>query len=141
MSEVISGAPFKKPQCGDMYTSGISKVQAHLRDSLAGMIDLQIVGTDPDLNGQPVDGAAMTEDYAPGIEESTVNPGSTRVNPDGTFLITIETDAAHYSVVLADGTQFTITPAQSTAYLGQWYPARLWKVLMAGTTGSFSVGY
>jgi hypothetical protein len=105
------------------------------------LINLQIVGTDPDLDTQPVDGAAMAEDYFPGIEESTVNPGYTKVNPDGTFFITIETDAATYSVVLADGTQFTITPAQSTAHLGQWYPARLWKVLADGTTGSFSVGY
>jgi hypothetical protein len=141
MSDVVSGAPFKKPVCGDLYTLGIDKVQAHLRDVLGGLINLQIVGTDPDLVTQPVDGAAMTEDYAPGLEESVVNPGYTRVNPDGTFFITIETDAATYSVVLADGTQFTITPAQSTAYLGQWYPARLWKVLMDGTTGSFSVGY
>lgn len=140
MSEVISTL-FKKPHCGDMHQSGVDKVQAHLRDSVGGLINLQIVGTDPDLTTQPVDGAAMTEDYFPGREESTVNPGYTKVNPDGTFFITIETDAATYSVVLADGTQFTITPAQSTAHLGQWYPARLWKVLMEGTTGSFSVGY
>lgn len=141
MSEVITGAPFKKPGCTDMHQSGDAKVQSHLRDSIGGIIDLQIVGTDPDLVTQPVDGAALLADYEPGIEESTVNPGFTRVNPDGTFIICIETDAATYSVVLADGTQFTITPAQSTAYLGQWYPARLWKVLADGTTGSFSVGY
>ena len=141
MSEVISNAPFTKPKCGDMHQSGVDKVQAHLRDALGGMIDLQVVGTDPDLVTQPVNGATMADDYFPGIEESTVMPGHTRVNPDGTFFITIETDAATYSVVLADGTQFTITPTQSTAYLGQWYPARLWKVLEAGTTGSFSVGY
>ena len=140
MSEIVS-TPFKKPHCGDMHQLGLDKVQAHLRDAIGGIINLQVVGTDPDLATQPVDGAAMTEDYFPDLEESTVNPGYTRVNPDGTFFITIETDAATYSVVLADGTQFTITPAQSTAYLGQWYPARLWKVLMDGTTGSFSVGY
>ena len=141
MSEVIAGAPFKKPLCGDLYRSGSVNTQATLRDAIGGMIDLQVVGTDPDLGSQPVDGAAMTDDYEPGLQESTVNPGFTRVNPDGTFFICIETDAATYSVVLADGTQFTITPAQSTAHLGQWYPARLWKVLMDGTTGSFSVGY
>lgn len=140
MSAVLD-APFKKPVCGDMHQSGQTNVQAHLRDSLGGLINLQIVGTDPDLDSQPVVGADMTEDYFPGIQESTVNPGYTRVNPDGTFFITIETDAAYYSVVLADGTQFTITPAQSTAHLGQWYPARLYKVLMDGTTGDFSVGY
>jgi len=140
MSEMVV-TPFKKPKCGDMHQSGTEKVQAHLRDSLGGLIDLQVVGTDPDLVTQPVDGNAMTEDYFPDTTESTVNPGYTRVNPDGTFFITIETDAATYSVVLADGTQFTITPAQATAHLGQWYPARLWKVLADGTTGSFSVGY
>ena len=140
MSNIIATL-FKKPHCGDMHQSGVDKVQAHLRDSVGGLINLQIVGTDPDIDTQPIDGAAMTEDYFPGIEESTVNPGYTKVNPDGTFFITIETDAATYSVVLADGTQFTITPAQSTAHLGQWYPARLWKVLADGTTGSFSVGY
>lgn len=140
MSEVLDTI-YKKPVCGDMHQSGVIKTQAHLRDSLGGIIDLLIVGTDPDLDAQPVDGGAMTEDYFPGIEESTVNPGYTKVNPDGTFFITIETDAATYSVVLADGTQFTITPAQSTAHLGQWYPARLYKVLADGTTGLFSVGY
>ncbi len=141
MSEIIS-SPFKKPKCGDMFNlGGKSQTVSILKDVLGGLIDLQIVGTDPDLVTQPVDGAAMTEDYCPDLEESTVNPGYTRVNPDGTFFITIETDAATYSVVLADGSQFTITPTQSTAYLGQWYPARLWKVLADGTTGSFSVGY
>lgn len=140
MSELVT-TPFKKPHCGDMHQSGTADVQAHLSDAIGGIINLQVVGTDPDLVTQPVDGAAMTDDYFPDLTESTVNPGYTRVNPDGTFFITIETDAAIYSVVLADGTQFTITPAQSTAYLGQWYPARLWKVLADGTTGSFSVGY
>ncbi len=139
MSSVLE-SPFNKPLCGDMHQLGTSKTQAHIRDVLGGLVDLLIVGTDPDLDSQPVS-TPMAEDYFPGIEESTVNPGYTRVNPDGTFYITIETDAATYSVVLADGSQFTITPAQSTAHLGQWYPARLYKVLMAGTTGSFSVGY
>lgn len=136
MSEVLD-APFKKPGCGDMFTLGQTNV---LRDALGGMVNLQIVGTDPDIV-QPVDGAAMTEDYFPGLQESTINPGFTRVNPDGTFLISIETDAATYAVVLADGTQYTITATQSTANLGLFYPARIWKVLAAGTTGSFTVGY
>ena len=137
MSEIIAGSPFNKPHCGDMHQSGIDKVQAHLRDAIGGLINLQIVGTDPELNSQPVDGAAMLADYAPGDDDT----GDPRVNPDKTFFICIETDAAYYAVVLADGTQFTITPAQSTAYLGQWYPARIWRVLADGTTGSFSVGY
>ena len=140
MSAVID-SPFKKPVCADMFTLGQANVQSHLRDAIGTMVNLQIVGTDPDLATQPIDGAAMTEDYFPGITESTVNPGYTKVNPDGTFFITIETDAATYSVVFADGTQFTITPAQATAHLGLWYPSKLLKVLMSGTTGSFSVGY
>lgn len=136
MSEVL-GSPFKKPKCGELYNLGNFIA---LKDVLGGLIDLQIVGTDPDID-QPVDGNAMTEDYYPDTQESTVNPGKTRVNPDGTFFICIETDAAQYAVVLADGTQFLITTVQSTAYLGQWYPARLLKVLESGTTGFFSVGY
>lgn len=136
MSEV-SATPFKKPECGDMFTLGLYTA---LKDAIGGLINLQVVGTDPDID-QPVDGANMTEDYYPLYEESTVNPGHGRVNPDGTFFICIETDAATYAVVLADGTQFTITPVQSTAHLGQWYPARLLKVLATGTDGYFSVGY
>ena len=136
MSEVII-TPFKKPECGDLYNLG---QYTALKDAIGGLVSLQIVGTDPDV-AQPINGATMVGDYFPDLDESTVNPGHTRVNPDGTFLICIETDAATYVIVLADGTQFTITAAQSTAYLGQWYPARIWKVLKAGTTGSFSVGY
>jgi len=140
MSEMIS-TPFKKPKCGDMHILGGLATITYVRDVLGGIVNFQIVGTDPDLVTQPVDGAAMVDDYFPDLTESTVNPDHTRVNPDGSFFITIETDNASYAVVLADGTQFTITPAQSHAYLGHWYPARLWKVLADGTTGSFSVGY
>ena len=128
MSEVHS-TPFNKPDCGDMHQLG-GKVQAHLRDVLGGLIDLQIVGTDPD-QGKPIV-VPLVDDYAP--EMGTLNP-------DGTFMIVPETDNAVYIVVLADGTQFTITAVQSHAYLGQWYPARLLKVLASGTTGNFSVGY
>jgi hypothetical protein len=127
---VVQSSPFNKPDCGDMHQLG-GKVQAHLRDSLGGLIDLQIVGTDPDLGGKPVT-VPLAVDY---------EPDSGNVNPDGTFIIVPETDNAVYIVVLADGTQFTITAVQSHAYLGQWYPARLLKVLKSGTTGSFSVGY
>ena len=126
MSEVQS-TPFKKPECGDMFN--ISNYQG-LKDVLGGLINFQIVGTDPDIVGA-INGATMATDY---------EPAAGNVNPDGTFFIVIETDAATYIVVLEDGTQFTITPVQATAYLGQWYPARLLKVLL-GTTGSFSVGY
>jgi hypothetical protein len=126
MSEILT-TPFKKPECGDMFNLTDKTL---IRDVLGGIVNFQIVGTDPDQVGA-IDGSAMTEDYV---------PAEGNVNPDGTFFITIETDAAIYIVVLADGTQFTITAAQATAYLGQWYPARLLSVRI-GTTGSFSVGY
>lgn len=129
MSEVQS-SPFKKPDCGDMHQLGIDKVQAHLRDVLGGLIDLQIVGTDPS-QGKPIV-APLADDYEPALST---------LNPDGTFMIIPETDNAVYVVALADGSQFTITAVQSHAYLGQWYPARLLKVFASGTTGSFSVGY
>lgn len=146
MSEVVSNAPVQKPRCGEMHQLGIDKVQAHLRDSVGGLIDLQIVGTDPDVD-QPINGAALTEDYVPGDTPSTVNldpngNGYPRVNPDRTFFLIPETDAATYAVVLADGTQYLFTGVQSTAFLGQPFPFRIWKVLAtAATTGYFSVGY
>lgn len=130
MSEVLSGG-FKKPECGDMHQSRSINTQSHMRDVLGGLVDLLVVGTDPDYLGV-IDGAALTADYV---------PVAGNVNPDGTFFITIETDYAVYIVGLEDGTQFTITATQSHAYLGQWYPARLLRVLEHGTTGSFSVGY
>jgi hypothetical protein len=116
---IILGSPYRKPACGEgMFNSG-------LMDVLGGFIDLQILGTDPDVVG-PISGPYI--------------PDAGQVNPDGTFLINIETDNGIYIVELMDGTQFTITAVQSHAYLGQWYPAKLLQVL-AGTTGSFSVGY
>jgi len=136
---VITTTPFKKPKCGDMHNLGGLATTTIIRDSIGGMIDLLVVGTDPDIT-QPVIGNDMTEDYFPGIEESTVNPDYTRVNPDGTFFICIET-VGTFQVVLADGTEFQITAVQATAMLGKWYPARIWKVLATGTTGDFSVGY
>jgi hypothetical protein len=54
-------------------------------------------------------------------------------------MINIETVGVFY-VNLADGTDFVITAVQSSAYLGQWYPARLISVNV-GTSGDFSVGY
>jgi len=129
MSQLMS-SPFKKPECGDMFTLGGMAVMSQLRDVLGGLINLQIVGTDPDQVG-PVT-SPMADDY---------EPTAGTLSPDGTFMINIETDGAVYVVVLADGTQFTITAVQSSAYAGQWYPARLLKVLAQGTTGDFSVGY
>lgn len=130
MSE-LQDTGFKKPECGDMHQLGLNKCQVTLRDALGGIINLQIVGTDPELGGKPVT-VPLAVDYSPDMGA---------VNPDGTFFIVPETDNAVYVVVLADGTQFTITAVQSHAHLGQWYPARLLKVLKSGTTGSFSVGY
>ena len=146
MSDVIANAPFKKPKCGDNNRIGGLVVQSYLRDALGGNIDLQVVGTDPDVD-QPINGAALAEDYVPGDTPSTVHldpdgNGYPRVNPDRTFFIIPETDAATYAVVLADGTQYLFTGVQSTAYLGQPFPFRIWKVLaVAATTGYFSVGY
>lgn len=116
---------FKKPGCGD-------PPKGNIRDSLGGIIDFQVVGTDPD--GSFVTGASITVgtgDYAPAIDDK---------NHDGTFLICIETDGGLYFVTLADGSDFIITPVQATAYLGQWLPMRIWSVNV-GTTGDFSVGY
>ena len=129
MSELLS-SPFKKPACGDMHNLGGMATTSQLRDVLGGLVNLQIVGTDPDVAGT-VDVSA-TGDYT---------PAEGNVNPDGTFFIIPETDAGVYVVVLADGSQFTITAVQSTAYLGQVYPARILTVLEAGTTGVFSVAY
>lgn len=57
-----------------------------------------------------------------------------------TFQICIET-AAPIEVQLQDGSLFTITALQASAYLGAWYPANLLKVIKVGTTGTFSVGF
>jgi hypothetical protein len=118
---------FKKPSCGDMYNLGNTVL---LKDVIGGLINLQAVGTDIGVSG-PIT-APMSDDYAP-------TPGT--LNPDGTFFIIPETDAAVYVVELADGTQFTITAVQSTANLGLIIPMRITKVLKTGTTGSFSVCY
>jgi hypothetical protein len=121
MSE-IKTSPFKRPGCGN--SSG------GLRDFLGGVTDLQIVGTDPDVN--VVAGSSITNgtgDYAPDAEHTN----------HGTFLICIEVAGVFY-VTLADGTDFIITTVQSTTYLGDWVPMKLLSVNV-GTTGSFSVGY
>lgn len=112
-----------------MYQTGNMNVQSFLRDVLGGLINLQVVGTDPDYTG-PI--TLTVDDYV---------PAEGNVNLDSTFFIIPETDAATYIVGLADGTQFTITAAQSTAYLGQPMPFRILKVFASGTTGSFSVVY
>lgn len=124
-------SPFKKPECGDMFNLGGLATTSLIRDVLGGIINFQAVGTDPDHAG-PIDGAALLTDYV---------PVAGNVHPDSTFFIIPETDAAVYIVVLADGTQFTVTAVQSTANLGKVLPYRLLRVVASGTTGSFSVVY
>lgn len=123
MSEV-KDTGYQKMECGDMHHQNKSM----LSDTGAGFVNLQVVGTDPEVG--VVIGGDMVEDYSPDAENK---------NPDGTFLICIETTGVFY-VSLFDGSDFVITAVQAAAYLGQWYPARLWSVNV-GTTGDFSVGY
>ena len=123
MSE-IKNTSFVRPGCGFIGAGTV-------RDVGGGVIDLQIVGTDPDVN--VIDGSSITVgtgDYMPPAEHK---------NPDGTFLINIEAEGV-FNVTLADGSDFLITSVQSTAYLGQWVPMKIYSVNV-GTTGSFSVGY
>jgi hypothetical protein len=124
MSEVKSTGYKKQMECGDMHHQ--NKVM--LSDTGAGFVNLQIVGTDPDVN--TVIGADIVADYSPTTGDK---------NPDGTFMICIEKVGVFF-VTLFDGSDFIITAVQSAAYLGQWYPAKLWSV-NTGTTGDFSVGY
>ena len=124
MSELLN-TDLKRQACG-----GLHHVANMLRDALGGILNLQVVGTDPDV-AQPIDGSALTEDYS---------PDGSHKNPDGTFLICIESDDGVYQVTLADGTMFTITAVQSSAYVGQWYPGKILSVNV-GSTGLFSVGY
>ena len=118
----------KQMECGDMHHQ--NKVM--VSDTGAGFVNLQVVGTDPNVSGVKTGASitALTGDYSPTVGDK---------NPDGTFLICIETEAVFY-VTLFDGTDFIITAVQAAAYLGQWYPARIWSVNV-GTVGNFSVGY
>lgn len=124
MSE-IKDTGYYQMECGDMHHQN----KTMLSDTGAGFVNLQVVGTDPHVTGVKT-GASIAVDYRPPAEHR---------NPDGTFLICIET-AGIFFVTLFDGSDFLITAVQSTAYLGQWYPVRIWSVNV-GTTGDFSVGY
>jgi hypothetical protein len=117
-------SPYKQPECGNSVVGGI-------KDALGGAFDLQIVGSDPSVNGIKT-GASIT------VGTGSYAPPAAYTN-QGTFLICIETAGVFY-VHLEDGTDFIITAAQATTYLGQWYPAKLLSV-DGGTTGNFSVGY
>ena len=123
MSE-IKDSSFKAPACGTNYTGT-------LKDALGGVVNLQIVGTDPHVTGVKTGASitALTGDYAPPAEHTN----------QGTFLICIET-AGEFFVTLEDGTDFYISTVQSAAYLGQWYPAKLRSVNVS-TSGNFSIGY
>lgn len=133
MSEV-KDTGFKKMECTDMHHQ--NKVIPS--DTGAGFVDLQIVGTDVNLPGGFKTGAsitAITGDYRPGNDAN----GLPCTNPDGTFLINIET-TGQFFVTLFDGSDFIISPVQAAAYLGQWVPMKIWSVNV-GTTGDFYVGY
>ena len=132
MSDVVNTG-FKKMSCGDMHHQN----KMILSDTGAGFVDLQVVGTDVNVTGVKT-GASITigtGNYSPGVDAD----GNTCANPDGTFLICIETAALFY-VTLFDGSDFIITAVQAAAYLGQWYPAKIFSVNV-GTVGDFSVGY
>jgi hypothetical protein len=122
MSESIT-SPFKQPECGQSMLGNI-------KDIFGVPVNLQIVGSDPNVNGIKT-GASITAgtSYAPDPEFTN----------NGTFKICIETEGVFY-VHLEDGTDFVISDAQSTRYLGEWYPANLLSV-DHGTTGNFSIGY
>ena len=133
MSEV-KNTGYKKMECGDMHHQDKSIPS----DTGAGFVNLQVVGTDPDIDGSLVNianpgvilGANIVTDYS---------PAAANKNPDGTFLICIETVGIFF-VTLFDGSDFIITAVQANAYLGRWYEARIYSVNV-GTTGDFSVGY
>lgn len=123
----------KKMKCGDMHHQN----KTMLSDVFAGFVDLQIVGTDTNVNGAILGASitAATGDWSPGVDAN----GDANTNPDGTFLICIESAGTFY-VTLMDGSDFIISTVQSAAYLGQWYPAKI-RSVNVGTTGDFSVGY
>jgi hypothetical protein len=127
MSE-IKDTGYHQMGCGDMHHQN----KTMLSDTGGGFVNLQVVGTDPHVSGVKTGASitALTGYYRPPAEHR---------NPDGTFLICIETAGVFY-VTLFDGSDFVITTVQSTVYLGQWYPGRIWSVNV-GTTGDFSVGY
>ena len=100
-----------------------------LKDEHGNYVGLFINGTDEDYG--VVNMAVLLVDLVPEFSSD---------HGDDTFRICIES-AAPIEVQLADGTDFTITTVQATAYLGQWMPLNIIKVYQAGTTGTFSVGY
>jgi hypothetical protein len=121
---LVKDSSYKAPPCG------VAPLDT-MRDLLGGTFHIQIVGTDPHVDGVKT-GASITVgtgDYTPPSEHTNMN----------TFLICIETVGIFY-VTLEDGTDFIITEVQATRYLGEWYPGKLLSVNV-GTSGDFSVGY
>jgi hypothetical protein len=104
--------------------------------SLAGpggsTLPLFITGTDPTTGGTGNQIINMTTESGDYIPEGIAS-GST-------FLILIETAAA-IVVQLEDESDFTISAAYATTYLGDWIPMRIKKVYKTGSTGTFSVGF
>lgn len=125
---LVKATGYQKMECADMHHQNKMMVS----DTGAGFVNLQVVGTDPDVSGVKTGASitVLTGDYSPDNENK---------NPDRTFLICIETEGVFY-VTLFDGSDFIITAVQAAAYLGTWYPARIFSVNV-GTTGNFSVGY
>lgn len=111
--------------CGDALPPG------SIIGESGGTTPFFVTGTDPDIGGtvnQVIDMTTESVDYV-----------SSELAMDGTFVICIES-AAPIVVQLGNGDDFTITTVQGTAYLGQWYPAKILKVYKTGTTGKFSPG-
>jgi hypothetical protein len=75
----VKDTGFKKQTCGDMHHS-----EKMIRDSIGGIVDFQVVGTDPHVTGVKTGASItiLTGDYAPAAED---------MNPDLTFMICIET--------------------------------------------------
>jgi hypothetical protein len=95
-------------------------------------LPLFITGTDPILGGTGNQIVNMTTEAADFIPVG--------IATGGTFLILIESAAA-IVVQLEDDSDFTISSAHATTYLGDWILMRIKKVYKTGTTGTFSVGF
>jgi hypothetical protein len=100
-----------------------------LRDARGNYIGFFINGTETDHATGIINMTTEAGDYVPVMD-----------NADKTFRICIEAVGVAY-VQLADGTDFTVTNAQTTKYLGDWLPLNIIKVYKTGTTATFSVGY
>ena len=73
---LIKNSGSKPQSCGDMH-----HIEKMIRDSIGGIVDFQVVGTDTSLSGVKTGASitALTGDYAPGSGVTGEK------NPDGTF--------------------------------------------------------